>query len=303
MAEAFPRSSVLLLGGSGFFGPSLASAFGPGATLATYASNPIPGGIALDVRAGRVAALLQRLEVRPSAAIILFGITGIDDCARDPAGTREVNVDGVIRAIEDLRAAGVVPVFASSDAVFSGARAFWRETDEVSPILTYGKQKLAVERYLLGLPPPWLVVRLPKLIASGGHPRCMVTGWVHALGRPGRILCATDQYFTPLAADAAAAAIAALIAAGALGLYHVAGPERLSRIELLERVMEVYRSHASVSAEIVRCSLPNLPFLEPRPLDTSMCSAKLQERVAVEIRDMATTVRAAVAAHFASAGA
>lgn len=263
----------LILGGSGFLGPALRAALAPSPVAATYCMHAFAGGLRFDGRRDSVRDLFGTLGARPRVGIILLGVTSIDACARDPAGSAQVNVEAIVRIIDELRALGILPVFASSDAVFDGSRALWREGDPARPILTYGHQKLAVERYLASLPPPWLAVRLPKLISSVPHPRCMVSDWVERLGKPGRILCATDQYFTPTGADDVARAIGALIGAGATGLYHLGGPQRLSRRQLLEAVVDEYARHAPVKAEIIDCSLRDIPVLEPRPLDVSMDSS------------------------------
>jgi dTDP-4-dehydrorhamnose reductase len=287
---------VLLLGASGFLGPALVEALGQGGALATHHRHAQPGSVYFDALATTVASLLPHLERRPGAAIVMLGITGIDDCARDPRGTAAVNVDGVIRVIDELRALDIVPVFVSSDGVFDGSRGMWREDDPPNPILEYGRQKVAVERYLSALPPPWLIVRPPKLLDPAPNPRCMVTGWVKALGEDREILCAIDQYFTPAAAPDVARALALLVREGAQGLYHLGGPRRLSRRELLEVVIAEYRRHAEPRARIVDCSLRDVPVLEPRPLDSSLDSSRFAQGFGLPLCDPAEVARAAVRA-------
>jgi dTDP-4-dehydrorhamnose reductase len=291
--------SVLLLGASGFFGPALAHALAPRPTVCTYSKNAIAGGVHFDARRSDVAALLDALPEPPGAAVILFGETNIDACARDPAGTAALNVEGAKRAIGEVHARGILPVYLSSDAVFDGTRALWKEDDDARPVLEYGRQKRDVERFVAALPPPWLMVRLPKLLAEPADKRCMVTQWLTALGREGRILCATDQFFTPLAAADAAGAIALLVNQRAQGLYHLGGPERLSRRALLQSVLEVYRGAATPRAEIVDCRLADVPFFEPRPLDTSMSTQRFAARHAFPLRAASEVARGAARAFLA----
>jgi len=289
-----PRSSrVLLLGASGFLGPHLSARLGERA-LATYHTHPLPGAVPFDAR----SSLLESLGADFCAGVIMLGITNIDACARDPARSAATNVAAIIRVIDELRALGALPVFVSSDAVFDGSRGGWRETDDAQPILTYGLQKRTVERYLESSGEPALAVRLPKLIAPEPDARCMVSQWVGALGSDQAIRCATDQFFTPAGAADAAQAIAGLIDAGARGLFHVGGPERLSRRGLLDAVLEEYRMHATPRARIVHCSLRDIPVLEPRPLDTSMDSGKLRALGGPILRPASEVARLAVQAHF-----
>jgi dTDP-4-dehydrorhamnose reductase len=199
-----------------------------------------------------------------------------------------------------VRALGIMPVFVSSDAVFDGSRPYWSEDDDASPVLTYGRQKVEVERHLLSLPLPWMIVRLPKLISPERNARCFVTGWVEGLARSERILCATDQYFTPAAAPDAARAIAQLLHAGAQGLYHLGGPERLSRRALLDAVVGEYRKFTKPVAQIVECSLRDIPVLEPRPLDTSLRSDRFKADRGAPFRTASETAQAAVRSYFAA---
>jgi dTDP-4-dehydrorhamnose reductase len=291
---------VLLLGASGFLGPALRDAFGAKRAVPTHFSHPDEGSLFFDARRTRVSDFVAALPAKPTAAVILLGITNIDHCARDQAVSAEVNVRGIIRVIDEARALGIMPVFVSSDAVFDGSRPYWSEDDQPSPILTYGRQKVEVERHLLSLPPPWIIVRLPKLISPERNARCFVTGWVEALARSERILCATDQYFTPAAAPDAARAIAQLVHAGAQGLYHLGGPERLSRRALLDAVLGEYRKFIKPVAEIVECSLRDIPVLEPRPLDTSLRSDRLTVDLGARFRTACETAQAAVRSYFAA---
>lgn len=292
--------SVLLLGASGFLGPALRDAFGAERAVTTHLTHSGEGSLFFDARFTRVADFVAALPGKPAAAVILLGITNIDHCARDPAGSAEVNVRGIIRVIDDARALGILPVFVSSDAVFDGSRGYWSEDDEPMPILTYGRQKLAVERHLAALPAPWIIVRLPKLISPEQDARCFVSGWVEGLGRRERILCATDQYFTPAAVPDAARAIAQLVQARAQGLYHLGGPERLSRRALLDAVLGEYRKFEKPMAEVFECSLRDIPVLEPRPLDTSLRSDRFKTDFGTPFRAAGEVARAAVRSHFAA---
>jgi dTDP-4-dehydrorhamnose reductase len=201
--------------------------------------------------------------------------------------------------MRELSGLGITPVVLSSDAVFDGTHPLWTEEEEVRPILTYGRQKLEVERFVASLPAPWLIVRLPKLLSERRDPRCMVTQWIDALGREGRILCATDQFFTPAAASDAASAIALLVREGAQGLFHLGGPERLSRRALLDAAIEEYRTFAVPKAQIVECSLRDIAVAEARPLDASMNTARFRSARAFQFRPASGIARLAVRSHFA----
>lgn len=263
-------NSVLLLGASGMLGPALIRVLGAPRVLATHCNHPSPSTVFFDARSMRVAQLLTNPVSLPGVAVVMLGITNIDACARAPDETARTNVHGIIEVIDQLQALGVRVAFVSTDGVFDGASALSSEADTPRPILEYGRQKVTVERYLASRPEPSLVIRLPKLLCVDDAPNSMLHGWIRALAQPGQIKCATDQFFTPLAVDDAARSIAHLLDSSASGIYHVAGPLRLSRRALLEHVVEEYRRFSRPVAPIVDCRLADIPALEPRPLDTSL---------------------------------
>jgi len=298
------RHSTLLLGGSGFLGQALRRSMGDLIAATTHHSSRQPDqqSLPFDASTTSVKSLIAGLPHRPALAILLFGVTSMDVCARDPSGTAQINVSGTLRVIDELRELGITPVFVSSDAVFDGSKPWNREEDPARPILTYGKQKLEVEARLAALPPPWLVLRLPKLVAEDCDARCMLTGWMRALESDGELLCATDQYFTPAAVTDVARAIEALIAKRAQGLFHLGGAQRLSRRDLLALVAEEYGRHKPVRARIVDCLLADLKFAEARPRDTSLRSDRAASFLGMRFRNMTTVVKSAVDACLSTSG-
>jgi len=292
--------SMLLLGASSFLGPALLDAFGGGRAANTHCKHPVNGSLFFDTRSTRVSDVLAGLPVKPAAAIVLLGILPVSMAARDPADSAEVNVRGIIRVIDDARALGITPVFVSSDAVFGGSHAYWSEDDEPISILTYDRQKLEVERHLAALLPPWIIVRLPKLISPERNARCFLSSWVEGFWRRERILYATGQYFTPAAVPDAARAIAQLVQARAQGLYHLGGPERLSRRALLRAVLKEYRKFETAMTEVVECSLRDIRVLEPQPLDTSFRSDRFKADFGTSFRAAGELAPAAVQSYFAA---
>ncbi len=282
---------MLLLGASGFFGPVLAAQLGRDLLAQTYRNRPIAGGIRFDAATSSIREIVNGLKPRPATAVVLFAETGIDACAADPVATAKINVEAAVRAIRELSDLKVVPVFSSSDAVFDGARSYWKEKDDVRPILTYGRQKLEVEKFMTTLRSPWLVVRLPKMDS-------IITEWISNFESGKQIRCATDNFFTVAAASDVARAITMLIRDRAQGLYHLGGPERLSRRELLQVVFDEYCKFDTPKAEIVECSLRDFGVPEVRPLDTSMSSDKFTSRYGPMIRPSSEIARLAVRTHF-----
>jgi dTDP-4-dehydrorhamnose reductase len=87
-------------------------------------------------------------------------------------------------------------------------------------------------------------------------------------GKP--VLLFEDEWRTPLSFVTAARALLDLARADVSGIIHVGGQERLSRLEMGQRLAKYLRID---EARIIAASRDSMPGKEPRPRDTSLdCS-------------------------------
>lgn len=288
--EGRPRGQsilALVVGASGFVGQRILSLLGPARAVGTYHRNPFAGGVPFDATNESFHSLLARLQGRFTHAIMLYGTIDVERCAADPAGTAAVNVDSLARMIDDALAAGIVPVFTSTDYVFDGARGGYRETDVPVPCTEYGRQKLAIERRLAEHADRSLTLRLSRVVGRTVSAHSVLGPLVRDIRAERPIRCAIDQRFSPADADDVAGALIRLLEDDARGLFHLAGPEIFSRMELARLLVDNIRAVAPlVRAELVPCRLHDLPFRERRPLDTSLVIDKLLSRIAWQFRSM-----------------
>jgi dTDP-4-dehydrorhamnose reductase len=265
----------LIIGASGFIGSRLFSFLGPDNAVATYCNRPVAGGNHFDAVNMRLADTVLKRHTGLTHAFIFHGITNIDACALDPQKSERVNVTSVCAVIDDLIKNGIVPIFASSDAVFDGSRGMWTEEDPINPILTYGRQKAQVERYLKQKSSPWLVARLAKVAGAGPGQSDILSEWMDKLESDVEIRCAHDQVFSPLDVDDAIDAMLGLAEGGHSGIFHVCGPRPVTRLQLLQMLIEEIEKYREFQARIIHCSIRDFKFAEPRPFDTSMSPRKL----------------------------
>jgi dTDP-4-dehydrorhamnose reductase len=278
---------AIVVGGSGFVGRFLLACLGPRRGLGTWHSHELPDAVPFDATRERFRDLLARLPGDFTHAVFLHGIIDVERCALDPAGTAQVNVDGLGKMIDDALDAGLIPVFTSSDYVFDGARGGYTETDEPTPCTEYGRQKLAIERRLAAISEPWLAIRLSRVVGTARGTHSVLGPWINELraGKPMRV--AVDQRFSPADVRDVAGALSQLLETGATGLYNLAGPEVFSRMGLLQLLlMHLRRADTARLAEPEPCGLHELLFRERRPLDTSLVIDKLQARCAWAFRPM-----------------
>jgi dTDP-4-dehydrorhamnose reductase len=272
---------IAIIGASGFVGRYLLAHLGARG-LGTYAGRLAPGLVRFDLTRDPVAQLGGGLS-----HLILAGAIGDPEkCARDPVGTRKVNVEGTKRVLGEAMAAGIAPVFVSTDYVFEGSVGGYREEDATAPTTEYGRQKKDVEDWLIGSGKPHLIVRLSKVVSHETDVASVLGPWTADI-KAGRVIkAARDQVFSPACAGDIARAIAELCDRGASGIWHIAGPRPLSRFELAQVLVEEVAKIAGAEARVEAMSLREVPFLEARPLKTWVRTEKLQTFLPWKFRDM-----------------
>jgi dTDP-4-dehydrorhamnose reductase len=290
---------ALVVGGSGFVGRAILARLGLERAIGTWHSKPASGLVRYDAVAGRFSELLSTLPDDLTHVFVPFAVSNPETCALDPARTARINVDSVIRLMQDAFSAGLVPIFVSSDYVYDGEKPLRREDEPQTPNTEYGRQKAAVEHWLETRPEPWLVARLSKVVSGDTAAQSVLGQWVNDI-RNGRIMrSATDQIFSPAFVDDIAGAMIGLADAKLNGIYHVAGPEPISRYQLNRMLVESVRAvDARINASIDPCSLHDIPFLERRPLNTSLSIGKLQAAIAWPFLPMADLCRSIARAEF-----
>lgn len=291
----------LILGASGFVGARLYSYLGAQNAVATYHSNSekVPGGVFFDAATMDICESVLNRYDELTHAFVFLGITNIDACARDPSGTARVNVRGVCAVIDGLLDRGIVPIFSSSDAVFDGTRGMLTEDDLVNPVLTYGMQKVEVERYLQSKKGKWIITRFAKVVGSVPGYLDMLAEWMTKLERGEEIRCAYDQVLSPVDVNDVVYGLLRLIEVGLEGVFHISGPRALTRLELLQVVLRESSPYLASNAQVIPCRLNEIDFVEPRPLDCSMSSTKLFRATGFHCKDVETVCREMVLRRYA----
>lgn len=223
--------------------------------------------------------LAQRAQVEraladsmPDAVVHLAAIARADAVLRDPERARLVNVEATSLLADWCERHDRRFLYISTDLVFDGRAAPYREGDAPAPLMLYGRTKMEGERHV---GPRGLVVRPPLMYGPSrtGAPSAF-DQTIAALreGRPQTFF--RDEYRTPLAYDTAAKALARLVASPCVGVLHLGGPERVSRHDLVRRVAEAL----GLDASLVRGEdQAEKTFPEPRPADVSLASGRLDE--------------------------
>lgn len=223
--------------------------------------------------ADRVERALR--EARPTHVLHVGAMTAVGDVYADPEMGRRVNVEATRALAEGAAEEGARMVYVSTDMVFDGEGAPYTEGDEPRPLSLYGRSKLDGERHVLRFR-GHAVLRIPLMYGYAVSPRgTTFSRQVEALRRGERMELFEDEFRTPVWLGDAAAALVGLAESGEVGVWHLAGPERVSRLELVRRIA---RGLGLPEGGLVGVSRRSVDFPEPRPADLSLDGAKFNAR-------------------------
>ena len=222
-------NTILVIGASGFLGRRLATIRADGKVVGTYNQHPISGLEFLDLCDPlQLKRFLNRFQ--PSVVLYAAGLTDVDACERNPDLAWRLNAEA---ASEVASYYGVKMVYFSTDYVFDGIRGRYREDEEPTPLNVYGRTKLAGERAVLNINPRNIVVRVSGLYDSIG-----IKGQNFSkVFQPTEPIEADDTRLScPVHVEDVVTAVRLLLKSNEGGVYHVAGPDVLSRYEFCQLV-------------------------------------------------------------------
>jgi dTDP-4-dehydrorhamnose reductase len=235
-----PRSAArpLIIGADGQVGGALLELLG-GDCLQTVRR---PNG------AGQRAFALEDVARDPSGAKSLFdgdsvgvvyiaaAMTQVDRCETESKLAFALNRDAPAAIAMAAHAAGAKTVFYSTEYVFDGEDGPYLEEDRPDPLSVYGQSKLEAEAAVQAADPAALILRTTVVYGPEAQGKNFAYQLVAKLCRGERMPVPKDQISSPTYNRDLAAASVALVAAQEGGVFHVAGPAQLNRVEFAERL-------------------------------------------------------------------
>lgn len=210
--------------------------------------------------------------VRPDIIVHTAGLTNVDACEANPEQAYRLNVEATHHVAKIAYALGARLVHISTDHLFDGTKPWKAETDNPTPLNVYARTKLQAEHVVAEACPQALVVRT-NFYGWGTPVRASFSDWILvALRRGEELRMFTDVFFTPILINDLGEIILELIAAGASGLYHIAGRERLSKYDFAMRVADVFDIP---DPRIQPISVEEMSLRAVRPKDMSLGTDKV----------------------------
>jgi len=261
---------ILILGGSSFVGKLLLQSLNETNVYATYNRNIIKNGLKFDIVDNEISNLNINFE-SISHAVILLGDTEPNSCYSNITRSEKLNVFSIKKIIDFLKSFNINIIFCSTEFVFDGLKGMYSEQDIPNPILEYGRQKLEIENYLSSYS-RHTILRLAKVYGNSPNDGTLFSLWEHKIKNGEVIICANDQYFSPVHVNDVILAIKRVIAKNAFGLFNISCGQKYSRLELLHLLIRNKFNNINIPIEERSIDDFNLPEL--RPKDVSMSSDK-----------------------------
>ena len=275
----------LLIGATGQVGAQLAARLAAAGAGVAATGRRTPAAMPLNLADARqVADVLD--QVRPETVWLAGAYTHVDGCEAHPEVSHQVNVAGPLAVAAWVRAHGGRLVFFSTDYVFDGSAGPYGEEASPHPLSVYGRDKRSVELALLAdVPGQTLVVRTTSVYGFATCGQGFIERLAESLraGRPVRL--PRDQWGSPTSAANLAEATYRLWSAGATGIWHVAGPDYLTR----DAWGRAVAAHFGLNPALVE-GVPTAALAQaaPRPLAGGLVSARAEAFLHMNFWDAAT---------------
>ncbi len=234
----------------------------------------------LDVTdAAAVEALLTK--EMPDVVIHTAAMTQVDDCEFKKEACVALNIDAVANLAKLSTTLGFHLVHVSTDFIFDGTKAMVTEEEEPNPLSYYGWSKWEGEKAVMEFANSYSILRTVLVYGKvADMSRNNIVLWAYQTLKEGKAAnVVVDQFRTPTLAEDLAMGCYLAAEKRAQGIYHIAGKDYMSIIELVERVARFY-GFSMDSINRVDSSTLNQPA--KRPPDTGLDIRKACEILGYE---------------------
>lgn len=266
---------LLITGASGFLGWYICQiAKEEYSVYGTYFSHQIeiPGVKTLSVNLTEENQLQQIFKkIQPTAVIHTAALSQPNFCQTHPQQSHKINVIASKNIAELCADASIPCIFTSTDLVFDGKNAPYKETDPVNPVNLYGEQKVIAEKEMLKCYPTTTVCRMPLMFgAPTPTATSFMQGFIQTLQQGKELNLFTDEFRTPVSGLSAAKGLLLVLDKQVKGHIHLGGKERISRYEFGRLMVEVFKLS---NTKIKPGQQQDVKMAAPRPRDVSLDSS------------------------------
>ncbi len=264
---------ILVAGASSQVGTQMLRILPSGAVIPTSRHAKQPGWTALDL--GTIAQaeadeLVRRFEIETIYCV--GGMGNADACESSPELALRINCEGPAIVAAAAVKRGARFVYFSTDYVFNGRNGPYAEEEPGDPSCADGRSKWLGELAVQDAHPAALVIRTTGVYGPDPNGRNFLYSLRKGLAGTKPFRVPDDQICTPTYNLDLAVAVVALAESGAKGVFHVTGPDLVSRLEFARRAAAVMGLDP---ANLSGVSTAELGQIAARPLRAGLLTGKL----------------------------
>ena len=264
---------VLIIGGTGMLGSSIMLTKTIHELWGTYLKEIPLSKYMLELNITDQKQVKDVLKfINPDAVIHTAAITNVDLCEEKPNLAKKVHVDGTKHLVNICKNLGTYFLYISTDSVFDGERGNYTENDDPNPLNIYAKTKFEGEVETLKYANS-SVIRT-NIYGFNWLSKLSITEWILKLLREKKqINLFKDVFFSPILVNNFAEALFEIVEKKITGVYHVAGPESITKCDFRRKIANIYKLDSNLIKPI---SISELDLKAPRPLNPTLNCSKIQ---------------------------
>ena len=242
----------------------------------TYNKNKIKYGVKFNIKKDNIEKLTKKFSIKK--VVILSAISDPDYCYTNKKKSYKLNVLSIKKIIDKLISQKIYFIFFSTEMVYSGLNKYYNENSLVKPSNVYGKQKLAIEKYIKKNANNYSIFRVGKTYSSEENGKDIFSGFYSSIKKKKFIFMgATDQKFNPIYVKDMVKITNYFLKKKIKGIYNVAGPKTYSRYQCLKILKNQLPAKIRKQTMIKKTKMRDLKFIEKRPLNLALKINKLQK--------------------------
>lgn len=276
--------NILITGGTSLLGRSLLRTIPTIDKYKIYATyygkEQLPDTIFMDLRNPKQISQVFKTS-SPDWIIHTAGITNVDFVDKNPELSYEVNVKGTQYIIDECKKYNTKIIYISSNAVFDGENAPYKEEDKINPVNIYGVQKAECEERVKNSGYDYAIVR-PVLMYgwNAAFERTNpVTYEIEKLKNSEKLHIVDDIHTQPLYSISCAEASWKIIELNKNGIFHLAGKDILTRFDFAIEIANVFELDKSL---IFPVKSEFFTDIAKRPKNTSYITSKMENELGVK---------------------
>ncbi len=216
-------------------------------------------------------------EIKPDIIVHTAALTSTTYCEKNPEEAWLTNTLATKYFTEYSKGKNSYLIFISTDLVFDGLKGNYKEEDKTNPVNVYGQTKKEAEELISQISPRFSILRSSLIY---GRSWCKTKGAdekiINYLLEGKKIKLFVDEFRNFLFIEDMLKVLKYFCENEVEGLFHIGGPDKMSRYEFGEKIAEAFKLDKSL---IEPASIKGYNSTPKRVPDGSLNSDKLKKTI------------------------